>query len=277
MVTEMFYKEISIPKKRLGEYRDISIPAQGLKYIQRWILDNILYNIPVSEVCTGFVKEKSIIDNAKKHINKDCVINMDIKDFFPSITYNDVFFIFKYYGYTNEVSFLLSKLCSYKGSLPQGAPTSPYISNIISYKLDVRFMLLAKKLKADYSRYADDITISGNKYLVKYLKVFKNILIEEGFKVNERKTRIQYSNKRQEVTGIIVNNKLSVPKETKQYLRQQIYYCKRFGVNSHLARIGIQKSNYKEHLYGMAFFIKMIQQEEGENMLNNLNDIDWDY
>ncbi|MDH6428068.1 MULTISPECIES: retron St85 family RNA-directed DNA polymerase [Paenibacillus] len=277
MMADGFYKEVQIPKKKLGQFRNISVPTEVLKYVQRWILDNVLYNIRVSEATTGFVKGKSIVDNAKKHVRKECVINMDLKDFFPTITYDSVFRLLKYYGYTNEIAFILSKLCTFRDVLPQGAPTSPFISNIVCYKLDIRFIKLCNKIGADYSRYADDLTISGPRYIVGYLNLFSDIIVEEGFQINESKTRIQYPNNRQEVTGLIVNDKISVPKETKKYLRQQIFYCKKYGVNSHLRKINIQKSNYKEHLYGIAFFIKMVELELGEKFLEQLNEIEWDY
>ncbi|MGQ8874553.1 retron St85 family RNA-directed DNA polymerase [Paenibacillus sp. TSA_86.1] len=277
MKADFFYKNVQIPKKKIGQYRNISVPTEGLKYVQRWILDNVLYNVGVSEATTGFVKGKSIVHNARNHVGKECVINMDLKDFFPNIKFDSIFRIFKYYGYTNEVSFVLSKLCSFNNFLPQGAPTSPFISNIVSYKLDDRFMKLSKSIGADYSRYADDLTISGPKYIINYLSIFKRIIHEENFYINDSKTRVQYSNKRQEVTGLVVNENITVPMETKKYLRQQIYYCKKYGVNSHMRRIDLQKSNFKEHLYGMAFFVKMVEPERGEQFLNQLNEIAWDY
>lgn len=277
MQADDFYKEVKIPKKRVGQFRKLSVPTEGLKYVQRWILDNVLYNIRVSKATTGFVRGKSIVDNARIHVGKECLVNIDLKDFFPSITYDDVFYLFKYYGYTNEVSFILSKLCTYQNVLPQGAPTSPYISNILSYKLDVRFLKLCEKISADYTRYADDITISGSKYIVNYFNVFQNIIHSEGFHINHGKTRIQYSHMRQEVTGLIVNQKISVPVETKKYLRQQIFYCKQFGVNSHLRRLNLQNSNFKEYLFGLAFFVKMVEPRQGELFLEQLNTIHWDY
>ena len=103
-----------------------------LKYIQRWILDNILSKIKVSEFATGFCANCSIVDNAKYHINKECVINIDIKDFFPSISFERIFRVFAYYGYTKEVSFFLAKLCTYEDELPQGSPASPMLSNIVN-------------------------------------------------------------------------------------------------------------------------------------------------
>ncbi|MCU6793729.1 retron St85 family RNA-directed DNA polymerase [Paenibacillus sp. WQ 127069] len=274
--SEKLYKEIEIPKKT-GGFRTLSVPIEGLKYIQRWILENILNNIPVSSSAMGFVKGKSIVDNAIKHVNKECVINYDIKNFFPTIKRKDIFRIFKYYGYTNEVSYLLSKICTYNDSLPQGAPTSPYLSNIHCLRLDKRFLKFSNKIDGEYSRYADDITISGSKKITSYSKVIEKIIEDEGFIVNEKKTRYQKQIGRQIVTGLIVNKHVSVPIQRKRYLRQQIYYCKRYGVSSHLKYINSKKSNFKQYLYGLAYFVKMVEKERGEYFIDQLNHVVWDY
>ena len=107
-----FYSIVQIPKKS-GGFRELQIPSVELKYIQRWILDNILKKIRISKYATGFCNEKSIVDNAKIHIGSKCILNMDIKDFFPSINFEMVFRIFVYYGYTKELSFIFAKLCTY--------------------------------------------------------------------------------------------------------------------------------------------------------------------
>ena len=276
ILSDQLYNNVDIPKK-LGGYRTIDIPIEGLKYVQRWILDNILYNIPTSTASTGFVPKKSIKENAEKHVNKDCVITFDIKDFFPTIKFEEVFRIFNYFGYTNDMSYVFAKLCTRLGSLPQGAPTSPYISNIACLKLDKRLLNLTQSLNANYTRYADDMTISGGRFLIKYLDLFKEIISEEGFVINNKKTNIKYRHDRQMVTGLVVNEKVSIPKKTKRYLRQQIYFCMKYGVSNHLNYIKCNKSNFKEHLYGLAYFIKMVESEEGDKFLNDLNMITWDY
>ncbi|HDX9688810.1 TPA: retron St85 family RNA-directed DNA polymerase [Bacillus thuringiensis] len=270
------YKKVKIPKSSSG-YRELDIPIEGLKFIQRWILENILENIPVSDYATGFVKSTSIVNNASKHINKECVINLDIKDFFPSIEFESIFKIFYYHGYTKEVSYILAKLTTFDSRLPQGAPTSPYISNLICLKLDKRLSHLANKLNANYTRYADDITFSGKIEITKHIELIKEIIQNEGFNVNDKKTRVQYYFQRQEVTGLIVNKKISVSKELKRNLRKDIYLCQKYGVYSHMKKIGIEKSNYKEHLYGLAYFIKMVEKEIGEKFLEELDTIHWDY
>lgn len=274
---ECFYAQKSIPK-RSGGYRLLEIPALELKSIQRWILDNILKNISVSKFAMGFRDHKSIVDNAKVHLNKQCVINMDIKDFFPSISFEQVFRIFYYFGYTKEVSFFLARICTFKGHLPQGAPTSPYLSNIIALKLDARLSALAKTYQADYTRYADDLTFSGGTKMYKLVGIVHGIVHDEGFRINANKTRIQYKGERQEVTGIIVNgDRVKVNRNYKRELEQQIYYCKKYGVDDHLKKIGCVKTFYKEHLYGKAYFIKMVEPEAGKKFLASLDEIKWDY
>lgn len=274
---EHFYKISQIPKKRNG-IRKLTIPCMELKYIQRWILDNILINIPVSNYATGFKNGMSILDNAKKHLNKDCVINMDIKDFFPSIMFEKIFRIFSYYGYTKEVSFLLAKLCTYDDQLPQGSPASPYLSNIVCLKLDARLANIADKYEANYTRYADDITFSGKYGINKIIDITKEILEDEGFSLNDNKTRVSYNYQRQEVTGLIVNNsKIRINKNYKRDLWQQIYYCKKFGVRNHLDKTGCNKSFFKEHLYGRAYFVNMVERVEGTKMLDELDKIQWEY
>lgn len=276
VLSDELYKEVRVPKS-LGGYREIDIPVEGLKYVQRWILDNILYNIKISKVAKGFVPKLSIKENAEKHIRKECLITVDIKDFFPSIKFETVYRIFSYFGYTNDMAYVFAKLCTRDELLPQGAPTSPYISNIVCLKLDKRLLKLTESLSADYTRYADDITISGDKNIEKYTDLIVKIINEEGFEININKTRVKYRHDRQMVTGLVVNDKVSVPKKLKKYLSQQIYFCQKYGISGHLKHINCDKSNYKEHLYGLAYFIKMVENEEGIKFLGGLNAITWDY
>lgn len=271
-----YYNEVLIPKKS-GEKRILNVPNYNLKLVQKWILNNILYSIPISKHATGFCKNKSIKNNAELHVNKECVINLDLKDFFPSISQKQVFRIFYYYGYTDEVSFLLSRLCTYKGKLPQGAVTSPYISNIICIKLDKRLFGLAEKYNATYSRYADDITFSGNKKIYAMLPTIEEIIRDEGFILNTSKTRIQRSYNKQEVTGLTVNNgRVSVDKKYLSKFKQEVYYCIKYGPSSHLQHENIDKTNFRDYMYGKAYFIKMIDKELGLKMLDKLGQINWE-
>lgn len=269
------YHCFKIPKKSGGE-RIIQAPVDDLKTIQLWIKENILDSFSVSEYAKGFKKGCSIYDNAVPHVGKELVINLDLKDFFPSIKYYDIFKIFKYIGYTVEVSHLLTKLCTNSMNvLPQGSPASPSLSNLVSLKLDKRLSSLASKINCTYTRYADDITFSGEKYIKRYLPVIRQIIFEEGFTVNESKVRLQYSFQRQEVTGLIVNTKVSLPEKTINEIENSIYFCQKYGVSNHIIRIKCDKGFYKEHLYGIAYFINMIDKEKGQKYLDDLNKIDW--
>ena len=269
------YKTFFIPKKS-GGVRKIEAPNDELKTIQLWIKENILDKFSVSQYAKGFVKGVSIYDNAKQHTKKELVINIDLKDFFPSIGYNEVYKVFKYIGYTESVSKLLANLCTNPCDvLPQGSPASPVLSNLVSLKLDKRLGCLAKKIGADYTRYADDITFSGEKTIKKYIKVIKKIIREEGYKINEEKFRLQYYYQCQEVTGLIVNNGVSVPERYIKELENAIYYCKKYGVVDHMKHIDCEKGFYKEHLYGLAYFVKMIDSKKGIYYLKQLDEIKW--
>lgn len=273
---ELFYTQIQIPKKN-GDFRNIEIPSDRLKSIQRWILRNILDGIEVHESCYGFKKGKSIYDNAVLHVGKECVLNMDLKDFFPSISQKDVFNIFYKKGYTKKVSYYFAKILTKDGVLPQGSPASPMISNIVAKHLDIRLSELAKCYNAVYSRYADDITFSGVYNIKNMIPVVTKIIEEENFHVNEKKTRYAYYYQRQEVTGLIVNKKVSVPKKYLREIYKEIYYCQKYGVSSHLGKIDNHKSFYKEYMYGKAYFVNMVDKEKGQKILSELDSIMWEY
>ena len=269
------YRVFQIPKKS-GGIRVIEAPSDELKKIQLWIKENILDKFNPSQYAKGFKKGVSIYDNALPHVGKELVINIDLKDFFPSIKYSEIYKIFKYIGYTDGVSKLLTKLCTNsKNVLPQGSPASPSLSNLVSLKLDKRISRLADSIGADYTRYADDITFSGNKSISQYTDLIFKIIHEEGYEINEDKFRLQYSFQRQEVTGLIVNTKVSVSERLISEIENAIYYCSKYGVMNHMARLKIDKGFYKEHLYGITYFVKMVDKEKGEKYLSQLDDIDW--
>jgi RNA-directed DNA polymerase len=270
------YNTIQIPK-RDGTKRNLDVPCENLKFIQRWILDNILYNCNCSTHATGFIPNRSIIDNAQLHVAQECVIGLDMKDFFPTIHFGRVLGMFKTLGYNSYLSHLLANICTYEGVLPQGAPTSPYISNIICARLDYRLSKLCDNADAKFTRYADDITVSGNRGIERLLPIIKKIVEEEGFQLNQKKERVLYSYHSQRVTGITVNTKLSPPKSLLKYMRQCIFYINKYGLRSHLERTNnLEKANYKDHLYGIAYYIKMIDIKLGEKYLNDLNAIEWE-
>jgi len=158
--TERYYRSFSIPKWD-GTTRNIVAPYPVLYYAQKWILESILNNVSLHESAFGFVKKRSIVGNAKAHLGKKCLLKMDIKDFFPSINLKRVISIFLVFGYPHKISYFLAKMCCNDGSLPQGSPTSPCISNIVAKRLDARLFSIGRKYQLTYTRYADDLVFFG--------------------------------------------------------------------------------------------------------------------
>ncbi|WP_214809395.1 MULTISPECIES: retron Ec67 family RNA-directed DNA polymerase/endonuclease [Exiguobacterium] len=219
------YEKFEIPKKS-GGTRTIHSPNDRLKYIQKRLNEEILNFIddsdyPKSKISHGYEKGKSISTNASVHVKKRYVLNIDIEDFFGSINFGRVRGFFnknKFFSLPLEVSTIIAQICCKDGVLPQGAPTSPIISNLIGHTLDYRISILAKKYKMNYSRYVDDLTFSTNEknfelYLENFLSEFDAHLNNAGFKRNKKKTRLQYKRSRQSVTGVIVNEDLSIPND----------------------------------------------------------------
>ena len=160
--SDKFYFIYDIPKKS-GGVRTISQPCKELKAIQSWILRNILDHLSASSACKGFEKLTNLLDNAKPHIGANAFMHLDIEDFFPSIKINQVWSVFRTVGYNPRISSILAQICTYKGSLPQGSPAAPKLSNLISLRLDNRLLGYVGKRGITYTRYADDLTFSSNR------------------------------------------------------------------------------------------------------------------
>ena len=222
------YNTLEIPKKN-GDTRTICVPNKNLKKVQKKLYNKLstyydeikTQNNFTSKISHGFEKNRSIVTNAEVHKNKRYVVNLDLLDFFPSINFGRVRSYFiknNYFEINDDIATILAQLTCYKGTLPQGASTSPLIANMICNIMDIRILKIAKKYRLDYTRYADDLTFStNNKYFLndydKFLEDIKNIIHRSGFELNSKKTRLLFSNSRQEVTGLVVNKKISVPKE----------------------------------------------------------------
>jgi retron-type reverse transcriptase len=233
-------------KKKSGADRTINAPVKGLKSILRSLNFVLQCVYEPHEAATGFVLEKSIVDNAKKHVGHHYVLNMDLKDFFHTFDRNRVKIGFIYEpfnlnGDREPLAFLLASLCTHpfeidgevKTVLPQGSPTSPTITNILCKKLDRRLNGLANRFGATYSRYADDITFSSphNIYTDEaFNKELKRIIGEDQkLVINPKKTRLQKAGYRQEATGLIVNDKVNVRRRYVKQIRMWLYYWEKFG------------------------------------------------
>jgi len=201
------YKLYDIPKKA-GGYRLICQPNRKLKIIQSWILSNILEKLKVSDSCKGFQKKTSIVDNVQPHKDANCVMNIDLKDFFPSIKRKQVFFIFYSIGYNSFISNILSNICLYKDFLPQGSPCSPLLANLAVWDLDSRIQGFVGRRGITYTRYADDLTFSAlnPQRLMNILPTIKLIIEDEKLEINNKKTRVSGAARCKKVTGLVIDN-----------------------------------------------------------------------
>lgn len=214
-----FYDFFEIPKND-GRPRQIAAPQGKLLSIQKWVLGHILKRGKPHRCAKAFIKGLSIVDNARPHKNRKVVTRIDLKDFFPSITYKQVRKEFERFGYPYHVALVLANLCTLNGVLPQGAPTSPALSNLVCKRLDRRFAGLGRKMRFRYTRYADDLVFSSNNPLFpKLIPFLKEIVQQEGLTVNEKKLTVMRSGARQQVTGLVVNKKVAIPRERRRWLR----------------------------------------------------------
>ena len=277
--------------KKTGGFREISAPKPQLKRLQYWILDNILNKVSVSEQTHGFVSKKSILTNATPHLGRAVVINCDLQNFFPTVNYARVKGLFQSMGYSSEVAALLAlltteaeqkevildgeKLFLYTGAryLPQGSPASPMITNLICRKLDRRMDGVSQKLGFTYTRYADDMTFSAESYTAinKMLYWVKKITQEEGFTLHPEKTRIMKKGARQEVTGIVVNEKPSISRKELKKFRALLYQIEQEGIEGKSWQG--KRDNLIASIYGYACFIKMVDPLKGAQYLAQVKEI----
>lgn len=229
---DSMYIPITIPKKS-GGCRCLSVPDSTLENIQRIILKRILNQISISKYSTAYHKGAKLTDNAAPHVGKRFILKMDLTDFFSSIRFDKVYSCaFNANYFPKQIGVMLTALCCKDDVLPQGAPTSPAISNIVMKNFDDNFGAWCEKRGFSYTRYCDDITVSGNTSLYPAYRKAKAWLENMSFEINERKTRFITNASRQTVTGLTVNEKVSVPSDYKRKLRQEVYYACKFGLES---------------------------------------------
>ena len=205
----------------------MNVPSLSLKVVQRWILKEILEKIYVSKQAMAFIPHKNgLRENAERHKKNIFLLEMDITNFFGTITEQQVYRLFCNIGYNSKVAGILANLCTYDGYLPQGAVTSPYIANLICYHMDARINGYCSRKDIVYTRYADDLTFSSSNrtLLNKVEKFIKYIVTDEGFTINDKKTRYLSNDVKKTVTGITINDdSIHVDKKFKRDLRAQIY------------------------------------------------------
>jgi RNA-directed DNA polymerase len=289
VAVRIHYVRFEIAKKS-GGTRMLSAPHAQLAQAQKWILENILNKLPTEPCAHGFVRGCSILTNALPHVGHSVVINMDLEGFFPSITFPRIRKVFERLGYSPAVSTVLALICSesprrsatYEGrlylvaagprALPQGACTSPAISNQIAKRLDRRLQSLSERLKLTYTRYADDLTVSGDEELesrIGYVMAcVRHIAQDSGFEVNEKKSRVLRRSTAQTVTGLVVNDKATVSREKIRRIRAILHHARTEGLS---AQNRDQYPNFRSWLEGMIGFISMTRPELGKKFLEELS------
>lgn len=260
-------------KKKNGDNRYVYAPDARLKNIQRKLANVLNCVYKVKPAAHGFAIDKNIVTNAKNHVRRKYVFNIDLENFFDQIHFGRVrgMLMNPPYSIGPEAALVIAQIVCYKGKLPQGAPTSPVLTNMICAPLDTQFTKLAKKYNLCYSRYADDITFSSYREAFPKEIVYtdlggvhigeelQNILTKNSFQANQDKTRIFDYRKRQEVTGLVVNRIVNIRRNYIKKIRAILFHCEKYGIYE-TAKTYIEKGNCKN-----STIIEMIKNESEEN------------
>jgi retron-type reverse transcriptase len=283
--------------KRDGSKRLVEAPKPRLKAIQRRILDEILERVPVHPVARGFVAGRSCLSHAQVHAGEHVVATLDLVQFFPSIGLPRVHGIFRSLGYPWAVARRLAGLCTTvtprailrqpgvcsSGAvlhdvphLPQGAPTSPALANLLAWRLDRRLHGLASAAGANYTRYADDLAFSGDaafaNHIDRFRKAVATIVAEEGFALNPAKTRVMPRSTSQRVTGLVVNAHCNVPRADFDALKAVLHHCARSGPAGQ-NRAGVP--DFRRHLDGRISWVEQINPPRGAKLRRLFERIAW--
>ena len=289
--------------KQFGQMRLIESPKPRLKQVQRRILGEILDRIPPHPAAHGFRRGRSITTFAQPHVGQKIVVRIDLQGFFPSIRIARIQALFRTVGYPEEVADLLGGLCTnaapfevwesvarQKGDrqlietcrfysqphLPQGAPTSPALANLCAYRLDCRLSALASAAGATYTRYADDIVFSGQRGFARVAKRFHihacATVMEEGFRVHHRKTRLMRTGARQHLAGLVVNERLNVRREDFDRLKAILTNCIRHGPATQNRE---NRSDFRGHLEGRLSHMEMVNPEKSRRLRRLFDAIRW--
>lgn len=282
-----YYRRIDCAKQD-GSQRVLYAPCPGLKHIQRGIL-KLLTDTPISPYARAYRKGLSILENASPHCQKQILVKLDLQDFFGSISFSKVYWAIDRAlhaapppflqeashnsaesGNPYSISFYLARLCTLNGCLPQGAPTSPLLSNLVFLPIDRKIGAYCEKRGVSYTRYSDDMTFSGSFSPSPLISFVEKCLTESGFSLNRQKTRIAGAGQNQRVTGITVNEKPQAPKAYRRTLRQELYYIQKYGLEGHLRHNGLpdaspaQEESYLNQLLGRIGFVLQLQPNDQE-------------
>ena len=283
-------------KKRKGGYRLIEAPKPQLKAIQHKILREILDQVPIHTACHGFVTGRSILTNAMPHTGQRVVVKLDLENFYTTVTHSRVVAIFRSLGYSREAAIWLAGLTTsaipygldvpatdlgllnpYWGHhLPQGAPTSPTLANLSAFSLDLRLSGLSRTFKAQYTRYADDLTFSGSRKflggLATFLPLVGKIIHAERFKLHPKKRQVLRDNQQQKVTGVVVNTRTNIDRDDYDRLKALLHNCILRGVSTQNHE---HRQDFAQHVLGRIGHIKHLNPVRGEKLLEMYRRVDW--
>ena len=280
--TVWHYVRYTVPKRTGGE-RVILAPKRELKSLQRRVLTGLLASVPVAPSAHGFVPGRSILTNARAHAGRQVVLKLDLKDFFPSVTYPRVRGLFIRLGYSFAVSSALALLCTEYERIPtefngairfvsvgprhlvQGAPTSPTVANLVAWRLDQRLAGLANKRGYTYTRYADDLVFSSDapETVHELRRIIQHIVAEEQFVVNTAKTRVSRRSARQVVTGLVVNDGVSTPRKLRRRMRAILHNARATGLDVQNRE---QRPGYRAYLQGLIAFVHSANPRHASNL-----------
>jgi hypothetical protein len=282
--------------KRTGGRRLIEAPKPKLKRVQWRILDGILGRVPPHPAAHGFVAGRSICTNAQPHVGQRVLLKLDLENFYPSVSLNRVVAIFRSLGYCREAAIWLGRLTTaslpaamlgkgrsdtdfkpyLRRHLPQGAPTSPALANLSAFSLDLRLAGLARSFGASYTRYADDLTFSGDEQFLRSLAVFiplvDQIIRSERFSLNKKKRKVIRNNQRQTVTGVVVNARPNVARPDYDKLKAILTNCVRRGPST---QNHDRHESFSSHLQGRIAHVGQLNPARGERLRRLFEQIDW--
>lgn len=290
-------------EKKSGSIRLIEAPKSRLKELQRQIQNQILRKIPPHPAVHGFVKGRSIRTFVAPHVGRHMVLRLDLQDFFPSLPAARIRALFRTAGYPEPIADLLGGLCTNaapgdlwaqltsdisgdlrremrslygRPHLPQGAPTSPTLANLCAYRMDCRLLALAHAVNADYTRYADDLAFSGDRAFERCVERFAThaaaIVIEEGFAVHHRKTRLMRQGVRQHLAGLVTNQRINVARMDFDRLKAILHNCIRHGPESQNRD---HHAAFRSHLEGRVGFVEAINPIKGKRLREIFERIEW--
>lgn len=266
------YRSWEQPKKSSGT-RPIDAPRGELMRVQKLVNHTILQRLAVHPAARGGVRGRNLLSNVTPHIGKKMVATYDLENFFLTVASARVYAFFCSVGCAPDVAHLLTRLTTFKGRLPQGAPTSPMLAVLVAGSGDHkslynRLQNLADQHNSDFTIYVDDITMSGSSYLDRLFRTIERIVEQSGFKINHKKIRFREAHEQQAVTGVVVNEKPNVFRTECRRIRTILHQCKN-GVFPQ-DRIAL-----KQHLRGKIAYIQSVNPEQGMKLLEQFNSIDW--